>query len=60
MNIKPIQQHIDDEHGGSKPAFAESMGKTTKQVHRYIEMCAWWVNGAVVQIRHGSIDLSNK
>ena len=59
MKIKPIQQHIDDEHGGSKPAFAESMGKTTKQVHRYIEIGAWWVNGAIVHIKHGTINLDN-
>ena len=57
MSIKPIQQHIGDNYKGSKPAFAESMNKTNKQVHRYIEMGAWWVNGAVVQIKHGEIKI---
>lgn len=57
MVIKPIQQHINDEYNGHKQRFADDIGVTCKQVHRYINYGAWWVNGAVVQIRHGKISL---
>jgi len=55
VNIKPIQQHIDEEFNGSNALFCKHIGKTNKQVCRYIEMGAWWVNGAVVQIKCGEI-----
>ena len=59
MNIKPIQQHIDDEFSGSNAQFAKCIGKTHKQVCRYIESGAWWVCGAIVNVKHGEINLDN-
>jgi len=57
MNIKPIQQHIDDDFNGSNARFCEHIGKTHKQVCRYIKMGAWWVNGAIVGVKYGAIEL---
>ena len=59
MIIKPIQQHIDDEYNGSKSQFAKCIGKTHKQVCRYIEGGYWWVCGAIVHIKHGEINLDS-
>lgn len=59
MEIKPIQQHIDDDFNGSNAQFAKCIGKTHTQVCRYINSGAWWVCGAVVHIKHGEINLDN-
>jgi hypothetical protein len=44
-----LEQHIKENHNGSKRAFAKSINKTRTQVYRYIKMGCKWIDGDVWQ-----------
>jgi len=44
-----LEQHIKENHNGSKRAFAKFLGTSRTQVYRYIKMGCFWYDGDVCQ-----------
>jgi len=44
-----LEQHIKENHNGSKRAFAKSINKSRTQVSRYLKMGCIWIDGSVWQ-----------
>ena len=42
-----LEQHIKENHNGSKRAFAKSINKSRTQVYRYIKDGCFWHDGDV-------------